>query len=81
MRCWRSAAASRRGPGGSWELSLRLQAFRYLFLALWFGLHAFVAAQAYKVRILTQLVRLPIPSRLGDRRIATEVGRALRQIS
>lgn len=34
----------------------------YLFLALWFGLHAFVAAQAYKVRILTQLVRLPIPS-------------------
>lgn len=34
----------------------------YLLLALWFGLHAFVAAQAYKVRILTQLVRLPIPS-------------------
>lgn len=63
--------------GALWEL----QAFRYLFLALWFGLHAFVAAQAYKVRILTQLVRLPIPSRLGDRRIATEVGRALRQIS
>ena len=23
---------------------------RYLFLALWFGLHAFVAAQAYKAR-------------------------------
>lgn len=34
----------------------------YLFMALWFGLHAFVAAQAYKVRILTQSVRLPIPS-------------------
>jgi len=34
----------------------------YLFLALWFGMHAFVSAQAYKVRILTQMVRLPIPS-------------------
>eukprot|EP00931_Biecheleriopsis_adriatica_P030767 TRINITY_DN1809_c0_g1_i1.p1 TRINITY_DN1809_c0_g1~~TRINITY_DN1809_c0_g1_i1.p1 ORF type:complete len:883 (-),score=188.21 TRINITY_DN1809_c0_g1_i1:99-2747(-) len=37
-------------------------AISYLFLGLWFGLHAFVAAQAYKVRILTQLVRLPIPT-------------------
>lgn len=34
----------------------------FLFMGLWFGLHAFVAAQAYKVRILTQLVRLPIPT-------------------
>eukprot|EP00927_Polykrikos_kofoidii_P048985 TRINITY_DN43138_c0_g1_i1.p1 TRINITY_DN43138_c0_g1~~TRINITY_DN43138_c0_g1_i1.p1 ORF type:complete len:899 (-),score=104.20 TRINITY_DN43138_c0_g1_i1:294-2990(-) len=34
----------------------------YLFLALWFGSHAFVSAQAYKVRILTQLVRLPVPT-------------------
>mmetsp|Transcript_19685 Transcript_19685/g.34916 ORF Transcript_19685/g.34916 Transcript_19685/m.34916 type:complete len:872 (+) Transcript_19685:152-2767(+) len=34
----------------------------FLFLGLWFGLHAFVASQAYKVRILTQLVRLPIPT-------------------
>eukprot|EP00928_Gymnodinium_smaydae_P037934 TRINITY_DN26273_c0_g3_i1.p1 TRINITY_DN26273_c0_g3~~TRINITY_DN26273_c0_g3_i1.p1 ORF type:complete len:925 (+),score=200.19 TRINITY_DN26273_c0_g3_i1:350-3124(+) len=36
-------------------------AIMYLFLALWFGMHAFVSAQAYKVRILTQLVRLPVP--------------------
>ncbi|CAK0804259.1 unnamed protein product, partial [Prorocentrum cordatum] len=34
----------------------------YLFLALWFGMHAFVSSQAYKVRILTQLVRLPVPT-------------------
>mmetsp|Transcript_52155 Transcript_52155/g.169404 ORF Transcript_52155/g.169404 Transcript_52155/m.169404 type:complete len:1017 (+) Transcript_52155:196-3246(+) len=37
-------------------------AIMYLFLGLWFGLHAFVAAQAYKVRILTQIVRLPVPT-------------------
>mmetsp|Transcript_7175 Transcript_7175/g.15610 ORF Transcript_7175/g.15610 Transcript_7175/m.15610 type:complete len:954 (+) Transcript_7175:168-3029(+) len=37
-------------------------ALMYLFLAMWFGMHAFVSSQAYKVRILTQLVRLPIPS-------------------
>lgn len=37
-------------------------AITFLFLGLWFGLHAFVSAQAYKVRILTQLVRLPVPS-------------------
>jgi hypothetical protein len=36
-------------------------AFMYLFMALWSGLHAFVSAQAYKVRILTHYVRLPIP--------------------
>lgn len=37
-------------------------ALMYLILGLWFGLHAFVAAQAFKVRILTQVVRLPIPT-------------------
>lgn len=37
-------------------------AITYLVLGLWFGLHAFVSAQAYKVRILTQLVRLPVPT-------------------
>jgi hypothetical protein len=36
-------------------------AFMYLFMGLWFGLHAYVAAQALKVRILTHFVRLPIP--------------------
>eukprot|EP00971_Amphidinium_carterae_P023556 464737-Amphidinium_carterae.1 len=39
-----------------------MSAFAYLFLSVWLGMHAFVAAQAYKVRILTQLVRLPIPT-------------------
>eukprot|EP00403_Amphidinium_massartii_P027125 CAMPEP_0178391890 /NCGR_PEP_ID=MMETSP0689_2-20121128/11396_1 /TAXON_ID=160604 /ORGANISM="Amphidinium massartii, Strain CS-259" /LENGTH=882 /DNA_ID=CAMNT_0020012447 /DNA_START=104 /DNA_END=2752 /DNA_ORIENTATION=+ len=39
-----------------------MSAFMYLFLSVWLGMHAFVAAQAYKVRILTQLVRLPIPT-------------------
>merc|ERR1719182_12704 len=34
-------------------------AFMYLFLALWLGMHAYVSAQAYKVRILTHYVRLP----------------------
>merc|ERR1719181_2380688 len=39
-----------------------MSALMYLFLSLWLGMHAFVSAQAYKVRILTQLVRLPIPT-------------------
>ena len=50
----------------------------YLFLALWFGLHAFVAAQAYKVRILTQLVRLPIPSHLAHVRTKIGVGHMIK---
>lgn len=37
-------------------------ALMYLTLAFWFSMHAFVSAQAYKVRILTQLVRTPIPT-------------------
>lgn len=37
-------------------------ALTYLLMGLWFGLQAFVSAQAYKVRILTQLVRLPVPT-------------------
>lgn len=39
-----------------------IAAFVYLLLAFWFAMHAFVSAQAYKVRILTQLVRLPVPT-------------------
>eukprot|EP00913_Durusdinium_trenchii_P031271 g29278.t1 len=50
-----------KGESGSQVLAI-CSCISYLLLALWFGLHAFVAAQAYKVRILTQLVRLPIPS-------------------
>lgn len=37
-------------------------ALMYFTLAMWFGMHAFVSAQAYKVRILTQLVRAPVPT-------------------
>jgi hypothetical protein len=36
-------------------------AFMYLTLGLWLGMYAYVSAQAYKVRILTHYVRLPIP--------------------
>eukprot|EP00446_Apocalathium_sp_SHHI-4_P057159 CAMPEP_0177296050 /NCGR_PEP_ID=MMETSP0368-20130122/2211_1 /TAXON_ID=447022 ORGANISM="Scrippsiella hangoei-like, Strain SHHI-4" /NCGR_SAMPLE_ID=MMETSP0368 /ASSEMBLY_ACC=CAM_ASM_000363 /LENGTH=1009 /DNA_ID=CAMNT_0018754141 /DNA_START=41 /DNA_END=3067 /DNA_ORIENTATION=+ len=37
-------------------------AFFFLVLAVWLGMHAAVAAQSYQTRLLTQLVRLPIPS-------------------
>jgi len=36
--------------------------FLFLLLAVWLAMHAAVAAQAYQTRVLTQLVRLPIPS-------------------
>lgn len=37
-------------------------AFSYLVLTIWLAMHAAVAAQSYQTRILTQLVRLPIPT-------------------
>lgn len=37
-------------------------AFMFLLLSIWMAMHAAVAAQAYEARLLTQLVRLPIPS-------------------
>lgn len=37
-------------------------AFGYFLLSVWFAMHATIAANAYKVRLLTQVVRLPIPS-------------------
>mmetsp|Transcript_44671 Transcript_44671/g.127438 ORF Transcript_44671/g.127438 Transcript_44671/m.127438 type:complete len:957 (+) Transcript_44671:208-3078(+) len=37
-------------------------AFMFLLLAMWLAMHAAVAAQSYEARLLTQLIRLPIPS-------------------
>lgn len=37
-------------------------AFSFLILTIWLAMHAAIAAQAYQTRILTQLVRLPIPT-------------------
>eukprot|EP00931_Biecheleriopsis_adriatica_P078701 TRINITY_DN5211_c0_g1_i2.p1 TRINITY_DN5211_c0_g1~~TRINITY_DN5211_c0_g1_i2.p1 ORF type:complete len:932 (+),score=185.05 TRINITY_DN5211_c0_g1_i2:145-2940(+) len=37
-------------------------AFSFLLLTIWLAMHAAVAAQSYQTRILTQLVRLPIPT-------------------
>lgn len=37
-------------------------AFLFLLVAIWLAMHAAVAAQSYQTRVLTQLVRLPIPS-------------------
>eukprot|EP00439_Symbiodinium_sp_Y106_P069597 s176_g12.t1 len=37
-------------------------AFSYLVLTIWLAMHAAIAAQSYQTRVLTQLVRLPIPT-------------------
>jgi hypothetical protein len=37
-------------------------AFTYLLMSVWLSMHAMVAARSYEVRLLTQLVRLPVPS-------------------
>eukprot|EP00930_Biecheleria_cincta_P087527 TRINITY_DN7674_c0_g3_i1.p1 TRINITY_DN7674_c0_g3~~TRINITY_DN7674_c0_g3_i1.p1 ORF type:complete len:911 (+),score=164.67 TRINITY_DN7674_c0_g3_i1:121-2853(+) len=37
-------------------------AFMYLLMSVWFSMHASVTAKAYEVRLLTQLVRLPVPT-------------------
>eukprot|EP00442_Polarella_glacialis_P001557 CAMPEP_0115111398 /NCGR_PEP_ID=MMETSP0227-20121206/40003_1 /TAXON_ID=89957 /ORGANISM="Polarella glacialis, Strain CCMP 1383" /LENGTH=971 /DNA_ID=CAMNT_0002510731 /DNA_START=161 /DNA_END=3076 /DNA_ORIENTATION=+ len=39
-----------------------VSAFAFLLLTVWLAMHASVAAQAYQTRVLTQLVRLPIPT-------------------
>jgi len=36
--------------------------FLFLLLTVWLSMHAAVAAQSYQARVLTQLVRLPIPT-------------------
>eukprot|EP00747_Dinoflagellata_sp_TGD_P159040 gnl/TRDRNA2_/TRDRNA2_177867_c1_seq10.p1 gnl/TRDRNA2_/TRDRNA2_177867_c1~~gnl/TRDRNA2_/TRDRNA2_177867_c1_seq10.p1 ORF type:complete len:819 (+),score=187.42 gnl/TRDRNA2_/TRDRNA2_177867_c1_seq10:81-2537(+) len=55
---------STEAPGwliGCHTLSLA-GAFMYLLMSVWLAMHASVAAKSYEVRILTQLVRLPVPS-------------------
>lgn len=37
-------------------------AFIYLLMSVWLSMHATIAAKSYEVRLLTQLVRLPVPS-------------------
>eukprot|EP00746_Dinoflagellata_sp_MGD_P027543 gnl/MRDRNA2_/MRDRNA2_16502_c0_seq1.p1 gnl/MRDRNA2_/MRDRNA2_16502_c0~~gnl/MRDRNA2_/MRDRNA2_16502_c0_seq1.p1 ORF type:complete len:442 (+),score=77.40 gnl/MRDRNA2_/MRDRNA2_16502_c0_seq1:95-1420(+) len=37
-------------------------AFTYLILSLWFSVYASISAQSYVVRVLTQHVRLPVPT-------------------
>lgn len=37
-------------------------AFLYLLMSVWLAMHATVAAKSYETRLLTQLVRLPVPS-------------------
>lgn len=37
-------------------------AFMYLLISVWFAMHASVTAKGYQVRLLTQYVRLPMPS-------------------
>lgn len=37
-------------------------AFMFLLLSIWMAMHAAVAAQSLETRLMTQLVRLPIPS-------------------
>ena len=44
-----------------WTMALG-SAFFYLSLAIWFSIHASITAQTFQVRVLTQWLRLPIPS-------------------
>eukprot|EP00429_Kryptoperidinium_foliaceum_P061785 CAMPEP_0176100330 /NCGR_PEP_ID=MMETSP0120_2-20121206/50319_1 /TAXON_ID=160619 /ORGANISM="Kryptoperidinium foliaceum, Strain CCMP 1326" /LENGTH=177 /DNA_ID=CAMNT_0017434371 /DNA_START=84 /DNA_END=614 /DNA_ORIENTATION=- len=37
-------------------------AFMYLLMSVWLSMHASVTAKAYEVRLLTQHVRLPVPT-------------------
>ena len=44
-----------------WTMSLG-SAFMFLSLSIWFAIHASITAQTFQVRLLTQWLRLPIPS-------------------
>lgn len=63
-----TAYAKSRVPAGGppWLVSAHFitltGAFMYFLLSLWLGIHAYVASVAYKVRILTHHVRLPVPT-------------------
>lgn len=65
--CIELIAAGRMEPGTpQWLLYLYMlslsASFVYLLIAAWLAMHASVAAQAGGTRLLTQLVRLPVPS-------------------
>jgi hypothetical protein len=44
-----------------WTMSLG-SAFLFLSMSIWFAVHASITAQTFQVRLLTQWLRLPIPS-------------------
>ncbi len=44
-----------------WTMSLG-SAFLFLSMSIWFAIHASITAQTFQVRLLTQWLRLPIPS-------------------
>ena len=44
-----------------WTMSLG-SAFLFLSMSIWFAIHASITAQTFQVRLLTQWMRLPIPS-------------------
>jgi len=57
----------RLAPGTPpWLLNLYMltlgAAFLYLLMAVWFAMHASVVAQCSSVRLLTQFIRLPVPT-------------------
>jgi len=57
----RLAAGSPTWLIGAHTLSLA-GAFMYLLMSVWLAMHASVTAKSYEVRLLTQLVRLPVPT-------------------
>eukprot|EP00425_Heterocapsa_triquetra_P032607 CAMPEP_0195103932 /NCGR_PEP_ID=MMETSP0448-20130528/72802_1 /TAXON_ID=66468 /ORGANISM="Heterocapsa triquestra, Strain CCMP 448" /LENGTH=173 /DNA_ID=CAMNT_0040139689 /DNA_START=89 /DNA_END=606 /DNA_ORIENTATION=- len=46
---------------GAHTLSLA-GAFMYLLMSVWYAMHACITAKSYEVRLLTQHVRLPVPT-------------------
>jgi len=48
-----------------WQFSIcNVSAFLYYLLSVWLSIHASIAAHSFGVRLLTQFVRLPVPSDL-----------------
>eukprot|EP00913_Durusdinium_trenchii_P009472 g8902.t1 len=43
--------------------------FMYIALCIWLAMHASICSHSYCVRILTQLVRLPIPTKDGEEQL------------
>lgn len=65
--CIVAMCEGRLGAGTpEWMVGVYLQslcnAFAYFLFSVWLAMHATIAAKAYEVRLLTQIVRLPVPS-------------------